>query len=125
MEFVRGRSAVPQKPIESPSGPAVKPVRSPSGNLSVVTTERGLPLTVRIDSSELTKPPTQLASELLALCRLSAARAQQARRQELAERGTPANVIRGLWLATDEDVARLEQEALGEDDAPVTWMRSV
>jgi hypothetical protein len=103
-----------------------QPVRSRAGTITVVTTERGLPVSLGLDAVELEKPPQQLANEIMALCRLSAAQAQVARRRELIEKGFSAAVIRGLSLATDEELARAEEEALGdEDDLPPTWRVSV
>jgi hypothetical protein len=62
----------------------------------------------------------------MALCRLSAARAQVERRRELTEKGFTASVIRPLQLATEEELALAEEDALGEDDdLPPTWGRSV
>lgn len=103
-----------------------QPVQSRSGTISVRTTERGLPVALRIDAVELNKPPGQLAADILALCRLSATRAQVARRRDLVEKGFSATVIHGLQLATEEELARAEDEALGdEDDLPTSWRRSV
>jgi hypothetical protein len=103
-----------------------QPVQSRRGTISVLTTERGLPLALRLDPLELKKPPEQLASDILALCQLSAARAQVARRRDLAEKGFSAAVIRGLPLATEEDLSRAEEEVLGgEDELPSSWRRSV
>jgi hypothetical protein len=103
-----------------------QPVQSGSGTISVRTTERGLPIALRLDASELTKPPEQLARDIMALCRLSAGRAQVARRRDLAEKGFSAEVIRTLQLSTEEELARAEQEVLGEDDElPSSWRRSV
>lgn len=102
-----------------------QPVQSAGGTISVSTTERGLPVALRLDPAEL-KSPAQLADEIMALCRLSAARAQVARRRELAENGYSASVIDPLRLATEDDLARAEDEVLGEeDDLPTTWGRSV
>ncbi|MCT7659712.1 hypothetical protein [Mycobacterium deserti] len=90
------------------------------------TTERGLPLALRLGEAALQSPPQQLAAEILALCRVSAARAQVTRRRELAENGFDASVIRPLHLATDGDLARAEGQAYGNDeDLPPTWLRSV
>ena len=103
-----------------------QPVQSRRGTISVLTTERGLPLALRLDPLELKKSPDQLAGDIMALCRLSAARAQVARRRDLAEKGFSAAVVRGLPLATEEDLARVEEEVLGdEDDLPASWTRSV
>lgn len=103
-----------------------RPVTSSRGTISVVTTERGLPVSLRLDASELSKPPHQLARDIMALCRVSAARRQAARRRELSEKGFSATVIRGLHLATDSDVAAAEAEAFGDaddDDAPPSWLK--
>jgi hypothetical protein len=103
-----------------------QPVQSHSGTISVLTTERGLPVKLRLDAVELKKPPEQLTRDIMALCRLSAARAQVSRRQDLVEKGFSAAVIRSLQLATEQDIAQAEEEARGEeDDLPPSWRRSV
>jgi hypothetical protein len=105
---------------------AQRAVRSANGAVSVMTTERGLPIALRLEQSELTKPPAELAREILALCRLSAARMQLARRRELESRGFGNHIIRDLNLATDDDVASAEEAAYPSDeDPPQSWMRSV
>lgn len=71
-------------------------------------------------------PPQQLASEILALCRLSAARAQIALRRDLVEKGFDTTVIRALQLATEEELEHAEQEVLDNtEDLPPTWMKTV
>jgi len=101
-------------------------VRSRRGTISVLTTERGLPVALRLDAAELKKPPQQLAQDIMSLCRLSAARAQVAHRRELAEKGFSAEVVRSLNLATEEDLTRAETDVFGdEEDLPSSWMRSV
>lgn len=103
-----------------------QPVRSHRGTISVRTTERGLPVALRLDAVELTKPREQLARDIMALCRLSAARAQVARRRDLVEKGFSAAVIRNLQLATEEELSRAEEDLLGdEDELPPSWTRSV
>jgi hypothetical protein len=105
---------------------AQQPVHSRSGTISVLTTDRGLPVALHLDAVELKKPPEQLARDIMALCRLSAARAQVARRRELLEQGFSASVIRGLHLATEADLNRAMEDAVGDDDdLPPTWIRSV
>jgi hypothetical protein len=93
-----------------------QPVRSPTGTISVRTTDRGLPIELRLDPVELQKSPQQLAHDIMALCQLAATRAQVARRRGLVERGFTASAIRGLHLATEEDLSRAEEEAFGDDD---------
>jgi hypothetical protein len=103
-----------------------QPVQSRSGTISVRTTERGLPVALRLDAVELTKPPEHLARDIMALCRLSASRAQVARRRDLVEKGFSAEVIHALQLTTEEELARAEEEVLGdEDELPPSWRRSV
>lgn len=105
---------------------AQQPVQSRGATIAVVTTERGLPVALRLDAVELKKPPEQLAREIMALCHLSATRAQVERRRDLVEKGFSIAVIQGLQLATEDDLTRAEEEALGdEDDLPPSWMRSV
>ena len=108
------------------SGMTQPPIQSANRAISVRTTERGLPLALRLDDTALMMQPQQLAREILALCRLSATRAQVARRRELVEKGFDASVIRGLQLATEEDLNRAEQAALDDtEELPPTWMRSI
>jgi hypothetical protein len=103
-----------------------QPVQSRRGTISVRTTERGLPVALRLDAVELTKPPEQLARDIMTLCQLSAARTQVVRRRDLVEKGFSPAVIRGLALATEEELATAEDEVLGDDDElPPTWRRSV
>jgi hypothetical protein len=103
-----------------------QPAQSCTGTISVLTTERGLPVGLRIDAAELKKPPEQLARDIMALCRLSAARAQVARRRDLVEKGFSPAIIRGLQLATEDELATAEQDVLGdEDELPSSWRRSV
>lgn len=105
-----------------------RPVRSPSGGVQVLTTDRGLPIRLKIDKRELNRSPQDLAAEILALCRFSAAQAQVAQRKELAERGFAPSVYRDFDLATEEDLAAAKRALVGpedDDDQPDTWMRSV
>lgn len=103
------------------------PVHSQGRTISVVTTERGLPVALRIHDSELAKPPQLLAREIMTLCRLSAAEAQVQRRRELAESGFGASTLRGLHLATEDDLAVLRGAVYSEDDDdhPASWLRPI
>lgn len=90
------------------------------------TTERGLPLALRLDETALKMQPQQLAGEILALCRLSAARAQVARRRDLVEKGFDTSVIRGMQLASEEELGRAERAVIdNNEELPPTWMRSI
>ena len=99
-------------------------LRSPSGGIQVRTTERGLPLALKLDERELSRPPMELANEILALCQLSGRRMQVARRNDLMALGVSAAVIRGLNLSTAEELERAESELRGDVDADThTWLR--
>jgi hypothetical protein len=100
---------------------------SPNGRIVVRTTERGLPTRLKLDQRELSKPPVQLAREILLLCRLSAQRMQVARRRDLVARGFSPNAIRGLDLSTEEALTHAEAELRGEDSdgLPDTWMTPI
>jgi hypothetical protein len=103
-------------------------VRSRAGTIAVVTTERGLPTALRIDRSELARPPQELASEILSLCQLSAMRTQVAYRRQLVGKGFTPSVIREIGLPTEEDLARAEEALFGaeeDDEPPATWMTSI
>jgi hypothetical protein len=101
-------------------------VRSANDGIQVSTTERGLPVALKINSRELTRSPQELAHDILLLCKLSATRAQIARRRALASDGVNSDVIRSLGLATEDDLARIEARLAGDpDDAPQTWLRPV
>ena len=100
--------------------------RSRSGGIVVSTTERGLPVELQIEECEMQKPPRALAEEILGLCRLAAIRAQAARRRALAAAHVDPIVLRDLDLATDDDLARVEEAALSGGDAlPTSWLRSL
>lgn len=100
-------------------------VASHTADISVRTTERGLPTQLKIGAGEMSRAPDDLAREILSLCQLSAQRLQVARRRKLLERGFSPAVIRGLNLATEEDLANAEEAVRGDDDGlPDTWMTS-
>lgn len=100
-------------------------MRSPSGSISVLVTERGLPVALKIDPRELAKSPQHLANEILALCRLAAMRAQVAHRREMKAQGCDPAVIDVMKLATESDLVTAEDEMFGDGELPDSWMRSV
>ena len=103
---------------------AQQPVTSRTADISVRTTERGLPTHLKIGAAEMSRAPQDLAREILSLCQLSALRQQVARRRDLVKHGFSPTVIRGLNLATEQDLARVEEAAWGDDESPPeTWMR--
>ncbi|BBX33095.1 hypothetical protein MMAG44476_07246 [Mycolicibacterium mageritense DSM 44476 = CIP 104973] len=106
----------------------VRPVRSSGGDIQVLTTERGLPIRLKLSQRALAQAPQDLAQELLTLCQLSAKRAQVAHRRELAQRGFSSELVRNFNLATEDELAAAEAAFRGDDDEdgpPDTWMRSV
>lgn len=110
--------------------PRVDPSRQPSvvsrtGGIAVRTTERGLPTHMKIGAAEMSRAPEDLARDILSLCQLSALRQQVTRRRDLLDRGFSPAVVRGLNLATEEDLVRAQQDAHGSDDGPPdSWMTS-
>jgi hypothetical protein len=55
------------------------------------------------------------------LCPLSATRLQSGRQPDLAGRGCSPAVIPSWQLGTEEDLARADDNARDNDDAPETW----
>jgi hypothetical protein len=100
------------------------PVRSPGGGLLVRTTDRGVPIAIKLDQRELAKSPAQLAREILLLCQLSAKRMQAAQRRDLIARGVSPAVVRSLNLCSEEELIHAEVALRGDDsdDPPDTWM---
>lgn len=112
-----------QTPLPGGEPITQRPVVSHTGDISVRTTERGLPTEVTIGAGEMSRAPEDLAREILLLCELSAKRLQVARRRDLVERGFSSAVIRGMNLATEEELAKAEEDARGDDEGPPeTWM---
>jgi hypothetical protein len=100
-----------------------RPVIARTADISVRTTERGLPIQLKIGPAAMSRAPEDLAGEILSLCQLSALRLQVARRRELRERGFGPAALRDLNLATEDDLAKAEKEARGDDEEPLeTWM---
>lgn len=100
-------------------------VVSRTADISVRTTERGLPTHLKIGRSEMSRAPEHLARDILSLCQLSALRFQVARRRDLLQRGFSPSVIRGLNLATEQELAEAERAAQADDEGPPeTWMTS-
>jgi hypothetical protein len=100
---------------------------SPSGRIVVRTTERGLPIALKLDQRELSRPPMQLAREILLLCQLSARRMQVARRRDLVARGFSPGAVRGLDLSTKEELDQAAAALRGDDSdgVPDTWMTTI
>ena len=93
----------------------------------VRTTDRGLPIAMKLNQRELAKSPPQLARDILLLCQLSGKRMQAAQRRALMARDVDPAVIRGLNLSTEEELTRAEAQLRDHDggDAPDTWMSRV
>ncbi len=98
---------------------------SRTGTVSVVTTEQGLPTSVRLEPAELHKDPALLAAEVLRLCRQAAMHAGVARREALKAHGVSGDIIDSMRLPRADDLARAEYEDDAGASAPGSWMRSV
>lgn len=108
----------------------IRPLRSPTGGIQVATTERGLPIQLKLHPRELTKAPQDLAADIFELCQLSAKRAQVEHRKAMLEAGADHKTIRDFDLATEDELALAEAKMRGrddddEDDLPDTWLGSV
>lgn len=90
-----------------------------SATIRLRTTERGLPTAMSIAPQALSMSPDDLARHVLALCELSAHRAQVARRRHLVANGCPADVVDGLNLSAENTSAD------EYDELPATWLREV
>jgi len=91
-----------------------------SATIRIRTTERGLPIAMTIAAQALSRPPSDLARSILAMCELSARHAQVARRRHLVASGFPSAVVDSLNLSTAEGASTDEH-----DDLPETWLRDV
>lgn len=98
---------------------------SRTGTISVVTTDQGLPTSVRLEPSELRKDPDILASEVLRLCQQAAMHAGVARREELKAQGVSGEIIDAMKLPRAQELARAEYEDDAGANAPGSWLRSV
>ena len=79
---------------------------SRTGNIAVLTTDQGLPTSVRIEPAELRKDPGLLAAEVLRLCQQAAMKAGVARRDELRAGGVSNEIIDAMNLPRPDDLAR-------------------
>lgn len=99
---------------------------SRSGAIRVQTDDLGLPLAVHIESSEMRKDATYLATEVLRLCRQAARRADADRRAVLEQAGVPGVYLERAGLPSHQSLAEEEAQAeLEFEEQPRTWLRSV
>lgn len=96
---------------------------SGNGSIRVETTDQGLPLAVAVEPDDLRREPTELAGEILRLCRRAADRAGAAQRAAMAAAGMDPGILELTGLPREAQVQR--QELLDEhnDFEPRTWMR--
>ncbi|MYR08827.1 hypothetical protein GTV32_22040 [Gordonia sp. SID5947] len=111
--------------IESDVAQALSSARSRSGAISVVTTPQGLPMSVRLDQSALSKESATLAGEILRLCQQSATAAGIRLREHLVASGVARDVVDAMKLPRPDDLARAEQLDDRGDDVGVSWLRPV
>ncbi|MEV3964171.1 hypothetical protein AB0M34_25325 [Nocardia sp. NPDC050193] len=99
---------------------------SRSGSITVETTAQGLPIKICVEPDELRRAPSDLAAEILRLCRRAAGRAGLAQRTQLQEAGMSREMLALTGLPTAEDVAREEYVEESEHDyEPQSWLRPV
>ncbi|SIS15542.1 hypothetical protein [Williamsia sterculiae] len=98
---------------------------SRNGDLSVVTTDEGLPTTVSISDAAAGRDAAVLSREILGLCRRSAVSAGVGRRVQLQEAGVESGLIDAMGLPTADDLAKLEMADDLDTGDTATWMRSV
>ncbi|MCK0438324.1 hypothetical protein MUG78_02315 [Gordonia alkaliphila] len=84
---------------------------SPCGGLAVTTTDEGLPVRVRIAPAQLSADLDVVAARVVALCALARGAGAHRRRLELAETGTPWEVLDALGLPDRAGLLRLEADA--------------
>jgi hypothetical protein len=101
-----------------------RPVLSRSAGKRVKTRQRGLSTQLTIGISKTSRAPDHVAHEIPSLCPLSAPLLRLARRQDLVGRGYSPAVIRSLQLAGEEDLARADDRAQGDDDGQAETSRS-
>ncbi|MEU1430707.1 hypothetical protein ABZ412_26885 [Nocardia sp. NPDC005746] len=99
---------------------------SRTGAIVVTTTEQGLPRAISVERDRLRQDPELLASEILRLCKQSAARAGVERRAQLRAAGLSPELLALTGLPTTDDVTR--QEYVEEQDyetEPDSWLRPI
>lgn len=105
--------------------PEARPTaRSRSGGIVVETTPQGLPLSVRLERTELDKDPSVLAADITRLCRQSAMSAGIAMRERLARAGVDRTTLDAMGLPTVDTLARWEH-ADDAADPTMSWMQKV
>ena len=127
MDASRRFKDISRSTVDETRGAMGETQMSPDGGILVRTTDRGIPVAMKLDKRELTKSPTQLAQEILLLCEVSAKRIQAAQRRDLVARGFSPAVIHGLNLSTEAELVRAEAQLRDgdPDDPPDTWMSRV
>lgn len=99
---------------------------SRSGSISVEVTEQGLPIAISLEPAELRRDPSELAGEIVRLCKQAANRAGLVRRAELSAAGMSNEMLALTGLPKPEDVAQLELVEESEYEVePRSWLRSI
>lgn len=111
---------------EDPGPIPTSTARSRRGDIAVETTHQGLPLAVHIDDSALRQNSSVLATQILNLCRRSAATAEIDMRAHLLASGVARDVVDSMGLATPDVLVALDlDEDAPDDDATSSWLRRV
>ncbi|OHT81170.1 hypothetical protein [Mycobacteroides saopaulense] len=98
-----------------PQVPAHFIASSRNDSIVLLANERGLPIRLKLDASEMSRPPELLAQSILELCKLSAMRQQVARRKQFEGSPYSAAICRSLRLATEQELADAEEAQFADD----------
>ncbi|MDJ0395918.1 hypothetical protein QMK17_21600 [Rhodococcus sp. G-MC3] len=94
-------------------------------SIHVRASEGGLPVSVHIDQDELRFGGAALAATLVDLIAQATRRARAQRRTLLEREGMEASILDRLGLPTASSVAASENDRMGDETAPTSWLRSV
>ncbi len=84
-------------------------VRSRGGGISVTCTSTGLPVAMRLEPAQCRREPTELAADILSLCRLAGLTAGVRRRTMLAGQGVPDETLSLLGLPSRAELVASEE----------------
>ena len=91
-------------------------------SVRVRASESGTPVSIHIDPGELRYGGAELAATVLDLCKRATERARAERRTLLEQSGMDKDVLDMLGLPTASAVADAENELMGAEQPPSSWM---
>ncbi|MCF8587043.1 hypothetical protein [Gordonia liuliyuniae] len=86
-------------------------VRSRGGGIAVTCTPTGLPVAMKLEPAQCRRDPSDLAADILALCRLAGVTAGVRRRTTLAADGVSEETLALLGLPSRADLLASEDAA--------------